>query len=272
MNRSHLLAARSAAVAGVAATAALLLAGCGPSSSGASGASGHSGSAGSSGHSTASSKSGSSSSGSGGSSASGITTAAYFPMGTGYTWVYKESGFGGKGTSTQKVLSVKPSAAGQVATLASTITYPLKKTTKETLIFRPDGSIEVPLTQFGASVKIESGSILWPSTAQLASGQPYHDTIVMKIDEAGQHETLKMPVTVKGEGTSSVTVPAGTYQAALIDETMDTSIDGYKISMAVKTWVANGVGPVKSEVFSDMLGGSGNSPASTEELMSFTKG
>jgi hypothetical protein len=271
MNRSHLLAARSVAVAGVAAATALLLAGCGPSTSGASGNSGSSGSSGSSGHSTSASTSGSSS-GSGGSSTSGITTAAYFPVGTGYTWVYKESGFGGKGTSTQKVLSVKPSAAGQVATLASTITYPLKKTTKETLIFRPDGSIEVPLTQFGASVKIESGSILWPSTAQLASGQPYHDTIVMKIDEAGQHQTLKMPVTVKGEGTSSVTVPAGTYQAALINETMDASFDGYKVSMAVKTWVANGVGPVKSEVFSDMLGGSGNSPASTEELMSFTKG
>ena len=193
-------------------------------------------------------------------------------MGAGYTWVYKESGFGGKGTSTQKVLSVRPSAAGQVATLASTITYPAKKTTKETLIFRPDGSIEVPLTQFGATVKVESGSILWPSTAQLASGQPYRDTIVMKVDEAGHDQTLKMPVTVRGEGTSAVTVPAGTYQAALINETMDTSIDGYKLSMAVRTWVANGVGPVKSEVYSDMLGGSSNSPLSTEELVSFTKG
>jgi hypothetical protein len=269
MNRSHLLAARSAAVAGVAATAALLLAGCGPSSSG---ASGNSGSSSPSGHSSGSSTSSSSSGGSGGSTASGITTAAYFPIGTGYTWVYKESGFGGKGTSTQKVLSVTPSAAGQVATLSSTITYPEKKTTKETLIFRPDGSIEVPLTQFGASVTVESGTIVWPSTAQLASGQPYHDTIVMKIDEAGQHETLKMPVTVRGQGTSSVTVPAGTYQAALINETMATSIDGYKISMAVRTWVANGVGPVKSEIFSDMLGSSSSSPISTQELMSFTKG
>jgi hypothetical protein len=272
MNRSHLLAARSAAVAGVAATAALLLAGCGPSTSSASGGSGNSGGSGSSGHSTSASTSGSSSGSSGGNSTSGITTAAYFPIGTGYTWVYKESGFGGKGTSTQKVLSIKSSAAGQVATLASTLTYPTRKTFNETLIFRPDGSIEVPLTQFGASVKIESGSIVWPSTAQLASGQPYHNTIVMKVDEAGQHETLKMPVTVRGEGTSSITVPAGTYQAALINETMDASIDGYKISMAVRTWVANGVGPVKSEVYSDMLGGSSSSPISTEELLSFTKG
>jgi hypothetical protein len=271
MNRSHLLAggaARSAAVAGVAAVAALLVAGCGPSSSSASGGSNGSGGSSPSGHSSATSNSSSS----GGSSGSGITTAAYFPVATGYTWVYRESGFGGKGTSTQKVLSVKPSAAGQVATMTSTITYPIKKTTKETLIFRPDGSIEVPLTQFGATVKIESGSIVWPSTAQLTSGQAYHNTIVMKISEAGHDETLKMPVTVRGEGTSSVTVPAGTYQAALINETMDTSIEGVKISMAVRTWVANGVGPVKSEVFSDMLGGSSSSPISTQELMSFTKG
>ena len=268
MNGSHQLAARSAAVAGVATVAALLLAGCGPSSSSASGGSNGSGSSGSVGHSSPASKS----SGSGGGSASGVTTAAYFPIGAGYTWVYKESGFGGKGTSTQKVLSITPSAAGQVATLTSTITYPIKRTTKETLIFRPDGSIEVPLTQFGATVKVESGTIVWPSTAQLASGQPYHDTIVMKIDEAGHDETLKMPVTVRGQGTSSVTVPAGTYQAALINETMDTSFDGYKVSMAVRTWVANGVGPVKSEVYSDMLGGSSSSPISTQELMSFTKG
>jgi hypothetical protein len=272
MNRSHLLAggaARSAAVAGVAAVAALLVAGCGPSSSSASGGSNGSTGSGSSSSSGQSSSSGKSSS-SGGSSA--ITTAAYFPVGAGYTWVYKESGFGGKGTSTQKVLSIKPSAAGQVATMSDTLTYPIKKTFKESLIFRPDGSIEVPLTQFGATVKLESGSIVWPSTAQLASGQPYHNTIVMKIDEAGHDETLKMPLTVRGEGTSSVTVPAGTYQAALINETMDTSFDGYKISMAVRTWVANGVGPVKSEVLSDMLGGSSNAPISTEELMSFTKG
>jgi hypothetical protein len=267
MNRSRRPAAGSAALAGLAAATALLLAGCGGSSP-----SSPSSSGGSTSHPAAKSSSPSGSGGSGG-SGSGVTTAAYFPVGAGYTWVYRQQGFGGKGTSTQRILSVTPSAAGQVASLSNTVTYPVKKTFKETLIFRPDGSIQVPLTQFAnASVTLESGAIVWPSSAQLASGQPYHDTIVMKIDEAGHRETMKMPVTVVGQGTSSVTVPAGTYNATLIDETMATSVDGYKISIAVRTWVANGVGPVKSEVFSDMLGGSSATPMSTEELVSFTKG
>jgi hypothetical protein len=266
MNRSQALAARSAVLAGAAAAAVLVLAGCGGSSPGSAGSTGasHPASGG------ATTKSGS---GSPAGSANSVTASAYFPVGAGYTWVYRESGFGGKGTNTQKILSVTPSAAGQVATLSNTITYPLKKTTRETLIFHSDGSIQVPLTQFGsASVTIESGAIIWPSAAQLASGQPYNNTIVMKIDESGHSETMKMPVTVKGEGTSSVTVPAGTYQASLIDETMTSSFDGYKVSLAVRTWVANGIGPVKSEVFSNMLGGSSSGPLSTEELLSFTKG
>jgi hypothetical protein len=266
MNRSHVPAARPAALAGAAAAAALLLAGCSGGSS-----PGSTASPGSSGKPTSSASSPSNSGGSGNS----VTTAAYFPVGAGYTWVYKQAGFGGTGTSTQKILSVTPSAAGEVATLANTITYPELKTTKETLIFRSDGSIQVPLTQFGnTSVTVESGTIIWPSSAQLASGAAYHNTIVMKIDEAGHNLTMRMPVSVQGEGATSVTVPAGTYQATLINESMTTDFDGYKISMAVKTWVANGVGPVKSEVFSDMLGATTGSsaPLSTEELQSFTKG
>lgn len=260
MNRSHSLAARTGAVAAVAAASGLLLAGCGGSSPGSASGSG-SGS-----HSHSGSGSSSHSSGS-------ITTAAYFPIGNGYTWVYDTTVGTLKGTSTDKVISLKSSSAGQVATLANTITAPTRITHKETLIFRPDGSIEVPLAQFGnASVTLESGTIIWPSSAQLASGTPYHDTLVMKIDEAGHSQTLRMPLTVKGEGTASVTVPAGTYQASQIAETMSSSIDGYKITLTVRTWVANGVGPVKSEVFSDMLGSSASAtPTSTEELASFTK-
>jgi hypothetical protein len=194
-------------------------------------------------------------------------------MSAGNTWVYAQQGFGGKGTVTEKMLSVTPSSAGQVVTLETTNTYPTKKTIKATLILQPDGTIEMPVSQFlsGMSVTLVKGQVLWPSAAQLASGQPYKDTIVMKINEAGHEETLTMPVVVKGEGTTSVTVPAGTYQASLIDETMTSSIEGYKISVAVRTWVANGVGPVKSEVTSGLFTGSG-SPTSTEVLESFTRG
>jgi DUF3108-like len=274
MNRSRMLTARSAGLAGVAAVAALALAGCGGGSPGSgSGGSPGSGSGGSGG--TNASAGGATASSSSTPGSSGATTvASYYPLGAGNTWVYSMQGFGGKGTVTDKMLSVTSSSAGQVVTLADTTSYPLRKTIKETLIFRPDGSIQVPMSQFGAgvSVTLVSGQIVWPSAAQLAAGQSFKDTIVMKLDDQGHHETLRMPVTVVGQGTASVTVPAGTYQASVINETMATSMDGYKVSVAVRTWVANGVGPVKSEVFSGMLGGSGSSPASTEVLESFTKG
>jgi hypothetical protein len=265
MNRSRTLTARSAALAGLATATALALAGC----HGSSGGSSASGGSNASGSEAKASSPASSSPGSSGAT----TTASYYPMSAGNTWVYAQQGFGGKGTVTDKMLSVTPSSAGQVVTLDTTTTYPTKKTMKATLILQPDGSIEMPISQFlsGMSVTIEKGQILWPSAAQLASGQPYKDTIVMKMDASGHEETLTMPVVVKGEGTVSVTVPAGTYQASLIDETMTSSIEGYKISVAVRTWVANGVGPVKSEVTSGLFSGSG-SPTSTEVLESFTKG
>jgi hypothetical protein len=265
MNRSRTLTARSAVLAGAAAAAALTLAGCGGGSgSGASGGSNSSGSG---------AKASSSASSSSQDSSTTTTSAGYYPLGAGNTWVYSMKGFGGKGTVTDKMLSVTPSAAGQVVTLDDTTTYPLKKTMKETLIFESNGSIQMPLSQFmsGVSVTLERGQILWPSASQLAAGTPFKDTIVMKMDLSGHSETLRMPVVVKGEGTASVTVPAGTYQASVIDETMTSSIEGYKVSVAVRTWVANGVGPVKSEVTSGLFSASG-SPSSTEVLDSFTKG
>ncbi len=262
MNRSRLTVVRSAVPVGVAAFAALALAGCGGSSSngGASGQSPAGGSSPTATHSSASTGPGS------------VTTDSYFPLAAGETWVYKDTLGTAGGTTINKMTAVIPTSAGQQATMTSTVSYPVKKTTKETLIFRPDGSIAIPLTQLGASVKIVSGSVAWPSAADLASGQAHTSTIVMKIAEAGVDKTITMPVTVKGEGTVSVTVPAGTYQATLINEGMTTSVDGYKITMAVRTWVANGVGPVKSEVFSSALGGSSSTPLSTEVLESFTKG
>ena len=59
---------------------------------------------------------------------------------------------------------------------------------------------------------------------------------------------------VKGEGTQTVSVPAGTYQATVIDETMNEKFSGVAVNMDIRTWVANGVGPVKSEMTSNAAG------------------
>jgi hypothetical protein len=267
MNRSCPWAGRSAVLAGVAASAALALAGCGGSSSSSSGGSGQQASGGSS---SPSASGGSPAAAQG--SGSGITTAAYFPVGTGDTWVYRQTlGVGGTGTTIDKMIAVKSVSAGEQATMTNTISYPVRKTTKETLVFLSDGSVEVPLTQFGSTtVSVKSGTVVWPSASALAAGQSHTSTVVMRLNEGGHSRTVTLPVTVKGEGSATVTVPAGTYHTSVINQIMTTSVDGYKFSIIVRTWVADGVGPVKSEAFTGLT--SGSAPTSTEVLKSFTKG
>lgn len=268
MNRYRVMAGRPAVLAGAAMTAALALTGCGGSSSSSPGSS--AGQQASGGSSSAPSSAGSSPAASP-SSGSGVTTTSYFPVGTGNTWVYKQTVGGGTGTTTDKMIAVRSTSAGVRATVTHTITFPVKKTTRETILFLPDGSIEVPLTQFAsATVSIKSGTVAWPSPAALASGQPHTSTIVMKVDASGLSKTLTLPVTVKGEGPATVTVPAGTYHTTVINESMTTGVAGYKITITVRTWVADGVGPVKSEAFTGLAGAS--APVSTEELESFRKG
>ena len=254
---------RAAVLAGIAATAALVLAGCGGSPAKSTGGSGRPAPGGSS----ASGSSASSPAASGGTAA----FAAYFPAAPGNTWVYRETVAGVTSRTTDKMIAVRPVSGGELVTVTHTVSYPAAKTTKETLVFGSDGSVRVPLTQFGGtSVTISSGSVFWPSAASLASGQAHTSTIVMKVRQGSQVRTMTLPVTVKGEGTATVTVPAGTYHVMVIGEVITIGVRGYKISVAVRTWVADGVGPVKSEAFTTLSGKT--TPVSTEELVSFTKG
>jgi hypothetical protein len=147
----------------------------------------------------------------------------------------------------------------------------VSKDSHEVFIIHPDGSISIPLTQFGSvSETIKSGSVIWPSSSQLASGQPHASTVVISVDEVGHKLTVKEHVVVKGEGTASVTVPAGTYQASIIDEVMASKVEGIAVDLQVKTWVVNGVGPVKSELIT--TDGGKSTISTTQELVSFHKG
>ncbi|MGH3401704.1 MAG: TapB family protein [Streptosporangiaceae bacterium] len=74
-------------------------------------------------------------------------------------------------------------------------------------------------------------------------------------------------VVVRAAGTQSVTVPAGTYRAQVVEETMTEKVEGIRVTTTVKTWVAPGVGPVKDEVLS-----SSAIPSTVEVLKSFTRG
>jgi hypothetical protein len=77
-------------------------------------------------------------------------------------------------------------------------------------------------------------------------------------------------VTVRGGGTQSVTVPAGTYTADVVNMTMSETIEGIAVSSVVRTWLAPGVGPVKSEVI--IHEGGTDKIAAENQLVSFKAG
>jgi hypothetical protein len=252
---------RAAAAIGFAA-AGLVLAGCGSSGGSAAGSP--------SSPSTSASKPAATSSptaASGGSSGASTTSLTGFPIGVGNTWVYQNS-MGG--TVTNKMTAVTAVSGGQQVTESNTIDLDGSVTTNHgTYIFHPDGSITYPSDQFGNGVSVQGG-ILWPPPSVLASGQPTKSTLHITVDQNGQHFNATAHITVQGAGSASVTVPAGAYSATIVDMTMSTVVVGYTVSIEVRTWVANGVGPVQSEVLTTELGAS--HLTDEQKLESFTKG
>jgi hypothetical protein len=264
MNR-HAQGMRPAgAVAAIAIAAGVVLAGCGGSTSpsASSGSSAPSGTGSSSAPSTSST-----------SSASVVSTATVpFPVGVGDTWTYKTT----YGKTINTMTAVTPVSGGQQVTMTSAITS-LGSTSNNTAyyIINSDGSISLPFSQFntgssGASVKLISGSIFWPPAAELASGKAYHDTLQIEYTVSGVRQKVDAHVTVQGAGTQTVRVPAGTYDATVVNMTMAETVDGIAVSDQVRTWLATGVGPVKSEV---ILNEAGTSHVAAENrLVSFKAG
>jgi hypothetical protein len=269
MNHHRRISRAAGRPAAALAVAGLLIAGCSSGTSGSGSGSGSSGSGGSQANTSATT----SSSGSG----SGTTTAAgspLFPVAVGEKWVYADRlGALGSSTTTNTIKAIKPVSGGDLVTMtdASHLAGAPAKPTKLTYMFYSDGSIGVPLTQFnGGQVTIKSGSIVWPSASAIASGQSHTSVLSVSIKANGQVINEKVHVTVKGGGTASVTVPAGTYHATVVDQTQAETLFGHHVSIELRTWLAPNVGPVKSEIVSKSSLG-GLAPQAVEELKSFTR-
>jgi hypothetical protein len=236
--------------------AALVVAGCGPSGGSASGSSASKATA------------ASSQSASPAQNGAGATVSLdNYPIGVGNTWVYQNS-LGG--TVTNKMTAVTPVSGGTEVTETNVIalTTAAPTTNQATYIFHSDGSITYPSNQFGNGVSIQGG-IAWPTPADIASGQPYTSTLQISINQ-GPVQSETAHVTVQGAGSASVTVPAGSYNTQIVDMTMATTVQSYSLSIEVQTWLANGVGPVQSQVTTTELGTS--HVVDELKLQSFTKG
>jgi hypothetical protein len=253
----------------LAAVAGLVLTGCSTGSSGSSAGSG-SGSSKAASSSSASAKTGSASTA--GSTSVVAANSLPFPIAVGNTWKYNDT----NGTTVNTIAAVTPVSGGQQVTMDGTITT-LGTTSSSTgyFIFHPDGSITYPFNQFNTSssstkVTLLSGTVMFPSASALAAGQVSHGALKIQFTSNGVTQDVTADITVKGGGTQTVTVPAGTYSANVVDMTMSETIEGIAINSEVMTWFANGVGPVKSEVILNEAGT--NHIADVNQLTSFTKG
>jgi hypothetical protein len=250
------------ALAGV---AAIALAGCGSAASTSGAASGGSPAASTSGTASATTSAEATASPSG---ATGTGVSAPLPVAVGNTWIYQAvtSINNAHATDTKKVLSVTPTTGGREVTMSDTV-IPGSNTATQKYLFYDNGQIGFPVNEPRGVSVVSGNGVVWPDAAGLASGRAYHSVLQIRLS-SGQYETAN--VTVQGGGTTSVSVPAGTYQATLVTMTIASKVGSFGTTAVVKVWIASGTGPVKYE---ELVKAAGKTQlTSTEVLLSFTKG
>jgi hypothetical protein len=195
-----------------------------------------------------------------------------FPVTVGDTWVYQTTAnvSGKRGLTTDKIVSAGPVAAGYQVTMSETVDVGGPVITAQPVyLFYPSGKIGYPVTDANG-VSVTGGGVTWPDAVGLASGQVYHSVVRVRVSQAGASEDQNANVIVQGAGTAGVTVPAGSYQATVVNMTITTQVGSYITSVELRTWLAPGVGPVKSEVLTHA--GGKTKLTTTNVLLTFTKG
>lgn len=183
-----------------------------------------------------------------------------FPVAVGNTWVYQTTAGGASGRTTNRIVAAGPGAAGYLVTMSSATSLAGAGSAGTAgYTFYPDGTIGYPAPAVDG-IAVTGGGIRWPNAAALASGHAYHSTLQLQV--GGSEENAG--VNVYGAGTETVTVPAGTYQASVVE----TTIAAQGETIEVTTWIVQGVGTVKTEI---QIHGAGTAGLTTSELLSFTK-
>ena len=179
-----------------------------------------------------------------------------FPVAVGNTWVYRTQAGGQTGRTTNRIVAAGPGSGGYRVTVSSTTDFGGSgSTVVPVYTFYPDGTIGYPVPPV-SGVPVTGFDIRWPDAAGLASGKIYRSTLHIQGGDAH--------VTVQGVGTTSVSVPAGTYRASMVTATV--TAQGQTIEVTV--WIAQGTGPVKTEA---VIRAAGGTDLTTNELLSFTK-
>ena len=193
---------------------------------------------------------------------------APFPVAVGNTWTYQAvtSINNAHAIDTKKVVSVTPTTGGRQVSMSDTV-VPGSGTVTQKYVFYDNGQIGYPISTNHGITLVSGNGIVWPNAADLASGKPFHSTSKIKLS-SGQFETAD--ITVQGGGNEPVSVPAGTYQATVVNMTIVTHVGSFTTTITVKEWTAPGTGPVKTE---ELIKSAGKTQlTSTEALLAFKKG
>ena len=186
-----------------------------------------------------------------------------FPVAVGNTWVYQTTAGGATGRTTNKIVAAGPGSAGyQVMMSSATNVAGVSAAVSPVYTFYPDGTVGYPAPAVNG-VSVTGGGIRWPNASALASGQAYHSALRIQVGASGPDENAG--VNVYGAGTETVTVPAGTYHASVVVMTIAAKGE----TIVVTTWIAQGVGTVKTQIQIHGAGAAGLT--STQELLSFAK-
>jgi hypothetical protein len=180
-----------------------------------------------------------------------------FPVAVGNMWVYQTTAGAVAGRTTNRIVSAGPGQDGYQVTMSSATDVPGMAAVQSIYVFYPDGTIGYPVPRVnGISV---AGVVRWPDAAILASGRAYHSALRVPV---GQGEAAN--VIVQGEGVTPVSVPAGTFQASIVNMAIATKVG----TVEVTTWIAEGVGVVKTVA---LIRAAGKTDLlTTSELRSFT--
>ena len=191
-----------------------------------------------------------------------------FPVAVGNAWAYRTTVNGKTGRMTNRIVSAGPVRAGyQVMMSSATNLAGAATAVRSVYLFYPDGTIGFPVPRING-VSVTGGSIRWPDAAGLASGRAYRSVLRIQVSQTGRYENAN--VTVRGEGTTSIRVPAGAYQTSVVDMTIAAKVGGSITTIEVATWIAQGTGPVQTAVL--VQAGDRTELTATNVLLSFTKG
>ena len=82
---------------------------------------------------------------------------------------------------TQRVVSVTPVPGGHRVTMSETVSGASAKTTQQTYIFYANGQIGYPVNGANGVSVVDSGGVLWPDAADLASGRDYRSALRVRV-------------------------------------------------------------------------------------------